>query len=592
MRARKGADEALTGVRAGSVWSHEICWSRWPTLSVKGEGNITVAVMQGGRGAGGVKDPVHARKHFTRKPGDPVADRETMERGPQIEPERDNEAMNVGGKSDDSVVPGKLANKGSDASLSAERVEGRESAKGNSDGQNRNRAQKRAALQSKLDRVRQKAKEEKETRFTTLWHHVYDVDRLREAYFGLERKSAAGVDGETWQQYGQNLEENLRDLSERLKRGAYRAKPVRRVYLPKSDGRKRPIGVPALEDKIAQRSTVEVLNAIYESDFLGFSYGFRPGRSQHDALDAVVVGIERRKVNWVLDVDVRAFFDSISHEWLEKFISHRITDKRVLRHVKKWLKAGVLEEGEWKETTKGSPQGGSVSPLLANVYLHYVFDLWADLWRSQRAKGDVIIVRFADDVIVGFEHREDAERFQEELAERLRKFDLELHPDKTRLIRFGRSAHRDHRDGGGGKPGTFEFLGFVHICGTTRKGGFTVKRRSSAKRMRRTLLRIKEELLRRWHLPIRDQGLWLKKVVRGWFGYHGVPFNIDALSRFRHEVVRRWFWALRRRSQRGKRLTWSRFYRYVEWWLPRPKIVHPFPIQRLRVTTRGRSPVR
>ncbi len=356
-----------------------------------------------------------------------------MERGPQIEPERGNEAMNGGGKSDDSVLPGKLANKGDDASPLAERVEGRESAKGNSDGQNRDRAQKRAALQSKLDRVRQKAK--------------------RKRRHGSRRSGTMSMTS---------------TASARL---------------------------PSVSSAGAQR----VWTA---------RRGSSTGRI-------------------------------ISHEWLEKFISHRIADKRVLRHVKKWLKAGVLEEGEWKETTKGSPQGGSVSPLLANVYLHYVFDLWADLWRSQRAKGDVIIVRFADDVIVGFEHREDAERLQEELAERLRKFDLELHPDKTRLIRFGRSAHREHRAGGGNKPGTSEFLGFVHICGTTRKGGLTVKRRSSAKRMQRTLLRIKEELLRPWHLPIRDQGVWLGQVVRGWFGYHGVPFNIDALSRFRHEVVRR-----------------------------------------------------
>jgi len=472
-------------------------------------------------------------------------------------------------------------------------VEGRRLTKGNpAKGNSRRTPSRKTELTNVLDRIRKVAESDREVKFTSLWHLVCNTDRLEEAYFGLRRSAAAGVDGETWETYGVDLESNLADLSARLRRGAYRPKPVKRIHIPKSDGRQRPIGIPALEDKIVQRATVEVLNAIYETDFLGFSYGFRPGRSQHDALDAVVVGIERRKVNWVLDCDIRAFFDSISHEWLEKFISHRIADKRVLRHVKKWLKAGVLEEGEWKETTKGSPQGGSVSPLLANVYLHYVFDLWADLWRSQRAKGDVIIVRFADDVIVGFEHREDAERFRDELAQRLRKFDLELHPEKTRLIRFGRTAARDHDGSGGSKPGTFEFLGFTHISGKTRKGCFTVKRRSSSKRMQRTLTRIMEKILRRWQLPIREQGEWLGKVVNGWFQYHAVPFNYEALSRFRHEVVQRWLRALRRRSQRGHRLTWQRFLRYVEWWIPRPRILHPFPKQRLRVTTQGRSPVR
>jgi len=305
--------------------------------------------------------------------------------------------MNGDGKSDGLVVPGKPPNNGGDASPPAEGMEGRRPAKGNSKEQTRVRAQQRAALTQALDRVRQKAEEDKELRFTTLWHHVYNVDRLREAYFALKRDSAAGVDGETWGQYGERLEENLRDLSGRLKRGAYRAKPVRRVYIPKSDGRQRPIGVPALEDKIVQRSTVKVLNAIYESDFLGFSYGFRPGRSQHDALDAVAVGIRTKKVNWVLDADIRGFFDAMSHEWLVKFVEHRIADERVTRHVKKWLKAGVLEDGRLKATTEGSPQGGSVSPLLANIYLHYALDLWVADWRRRHAEGEVIIIRYADD---------------------------------------------------------------------------------------------------------------------------------------------------------------------------------------------------
>jgi RNA-directed DNA polymerase len=346
--------------------------------------------------------------------------------------------MNGGGESDGSVVPKKPTNKGRGGTHPAESVEERDPAKGNPRQQTRDRTQRRQALRSALERVRQAAVRNEEERFTALWHHVYEVDRLREAYLGLERKAAAGVDEVTWEQYGEELEKNLQDLSARLQRGACRAKPVRRVHIPKEDGRQRPIGVPTLEDKIVQRATVEVLNAVYEADFLGFSYGFRPGRSQHNALDALVVGIERKKVNWVLDADIRGFFDAIDHEWLVRFVEHRIADKRVVRHIRKWLNAGVLEGDRWYEQDEGTPQGGSVSPLLANIYLHYAFDLWAQRWRKKEARGDVIIVRYADDFIVGFQHRNDAERFQAELAERLLRFGLELHPDKTRLLRFGR----------------------------------------------------------------------------------------------------------------------------------------------------------
>jgi len=501
--------------------------------------------------------------------------------------------MNGGGKSDGPIVPKKRANNGGGAPPSAEHVEERGPAKGNTKQHTRDRAQKRAALQQALDRVRQKASKDKELRFTTLWHHVYNIDRLREAYFSLNRRSAPGVDGETWAAYGQDLEANLEDLSGRLKRGAYRAKPVRRTYIPKSDGRRRPLGIPALEDKIAQRATVEVLNAIYEVDFAGFSYGFRPGRSQHDALDAVVVGIERSNVNWVLDADIRGFFDAISHEWLLKFVEHRIADQRVIRHIKKWLKAGVLEDGSWSQAEKGSPQGGSASPLLANIYMHYVLDLWVGQWRRRHARGDVRIVRFADDFIVGFQHRGEAKRFRRELEERLRQFGLELHPEKTRLIRFGRFA-RDGQDrrSGGGKPPTFEFLGFTHICGRNEKGGFTIKRRSSSQRMRRMLVAISKGLRRRWSRPVPAQGAWLRRVVQGWFQYHAVPHNYTALSRFHWEVGQRWFRALRRRSQRGYRLKWSRMERLIVRWLPRPRILHPYPYERMRVKTQGRSPVR
>src|SRR2546426_5410274 len=271
----------------------------------------------------------------------------------------------------------------------AEAVEGRGPAKGNPHERNALRTQSRAGAPSALERVRQAAGKDRRQRFTALLHHVYDVGRLRAAYRAVKRDAAGGVDGETWQHYGERLEENLRDLSARLKRGAYRAKPVRRAYIPKADGRQRPLGVPALEDKIVQRAVVEVLNAIYEEDFLGFSYGFRPKRSPHRALGALQLGIRLRKVNWVLDLDVRAFFDTLEHGWLVKFIEHRVPDRRVVRLIQKWLKAGVVEEGKRMQSEIGTVQGGSISPLLANIYLHYVFDLWIQQWRRSKARGDV-----------------------------------------------------------------------------------------------------------------------------------------------------------------------------------------------------------
>jgi group II intron reverse transcriptase/maturase len=427
--------------------------------------------------------------------------------------------------------------------------------------------------------------------FTTLWHHVYDVARLREAYLSLKRQAAPGVDGETWQHYGEDLEDNLQDLSDRLRRGAYRAKPVRRVYLPKSDGRQRPIGVPTLEDKIVQRTTSEVLSAVYEADFKGFSYGFRPGRSPHEALDALTVGIRTKRVNWVLDADIRGFFDAISHEWMVKFMEHRIADQRVVRHIKKWLNAGVLEDGVRTSVKEGTPQGGSISPLLANVYLHYVFDLWADQWRSQRARGDVVIVRFADDSVVGFEHRTDAEQFLDDLQERLRKFNLELQSTKTRLIEFGRGAADNVRRRGEGKPETFDFLGFTHACDKTRDGKFIVLRQTMRQRMRAKLKDLKTELRKRWHLPVSTVGQWLRSVLLGHYRYYGVPRNGRKLHAFRYQVFRLWLRALRRRSQRH-RITPARMARLVKLWLPTPRIFHPYPEQRLGVSTQGRSPVR
>jgi len=421
-------------------------------------------------------------------------------------------------------------------------------------------------------------------RFTTLLHHVYKPDALRAAYLALKRDASPGVDGETWRHYGESLEGNLLDLSERLKRGAYRAKPVRRAYIPKADGRQRPLGITALEDKIVQRATVDVLNAIYETDFLGFSYGFRPGRSQHNALDALFAGLVTKKVSWVLDLDIRGFFDALDHGWLVKFVEHRVADKRVVRLIQKWLNAGVLEDGTrtWSET--GAPQGGSASPLLANVYLHYAFDLWAHNWRRKHAGGDVVIVRYADDVVVGFQRRSDAERFRAELEERFRKFNLELHPDKTRLLAFGPFAADDRRKRGQGRPETFDFLGFTHICAKSRSGRFTVLRQTMRKRLQAKLNEVNVSLKRRMHDPVPEIGQWLRAVLTGHFNYYGVPRNIYALSLFRFRVCRLWHRVLCRRSQKG-RLTWERTRRYIDRWLPMPTTRHPHPLVRLGVIT-------
>jgi group II intron reverse transcriptase/maturase len=445
------------------------------------------------------------------------------------------------------------------------------------------RTQDRSGMLSALERIGEVARKDKKVRFTTLMHHVYNLDTLRGAYFGLKRDAAPGVDGETWREYGEQLEEKLKDLSERLKRGAYRAKPVRRVFIPKPDGGMRPLGVTTLEDKIVQRATVEVLNQIYEVDFLGLSYGFRPGRGQHDALDALYVGITERRVDWVLDMDIREFFTSIRHEWLVKFVEHRIADRRIVRLIQKWLRAGVLEDGKRFQSQVGTPQGGGISPLLANIYLHYVMDLWAQAWR-RHARGDVIIVRYADDAVVGFQHEAEARQFWADLAERFAKFGLELHPAKTRLLEFGRYAAKDRKRNGRGKPESFDFLGFTHVCGKTRKGRFAVLRRTSRKRVRRKLGEIKIELRRRLHAPVPEVGKWLGTVLRGHFNYYGVPQNYAALSTFRHLVSWLWCRTLRRRSQKT-RLTWERLRRLVLRYLPPARITHPYPNMRLRLST-------
>jgi group II intron reverse transcriptase/maturase len=495
---------------------------------------------------------------------------------------------NVRGKSDSAVVPEKLPNKAAQAA--AEAVEGRALAKGNSPERNAPRTQGRISAPSALERVREAARRDGKQRFTALVHHVTNIEQLRAAYLAQKRDAAAGVDGETWGHYGEALESNLQDLKERLERGAYRAKPVRRTYIAKADGRQRPLGVPALEDKVVQRATAEVLNAIYEQDFVGFSYGFRPGRSQHMALDALAVGIGTQKVNWVLDADIRGFFDNLDHEWLVKFVEHRVADRRVVRLIQKWLNAGVLEDGKWTQSDRGTVQGGSISPILANIYLHYVFDLWIQWWRKKRARGQVIVVRYADDFVVGFQHRYEAERFLVELRERFARFGLELHPEKTRLIEFGRFAAGNRKRSDLSKPETFNFLGFTHCCAKTRKGSFTVLRLTMRKRWQAKLKEVKLELRRRMHDPIPEQLAYLRAVVAGHFRYYGVPSNTIALNAFRFAVMWTWWRVLRRRSQ-VHRITWKRVQHHARG-LPTARVCHPHFMARFPAITRGRSRMR
>src|SRR6266487_4993141 len=493
--------------------------------------------------------------------------------------------MNGHGQSDGSVVPAIPPNK----AAAAEAGEERGLAKGNTAGETRPGRSAGSGVSSELGRVREVAQRDKDARFTALLHHV-SLSRLRWAYWAVNPKAAPGADGVTWAAYGQDLEANLQDLHQRVQQGRYRASPSRRAYIPKADGRQRPLGIASLEDKIVQRAVVEVLNAVYEVDFLGFSYGFRPGRSPHDALDALAVGIETRKVNWILDADIRGFYDVIDHGWMRKFVEHRIADKRVLRLIQKWLNAGVIEDRAWSASEEGAPQGATVSPLLANVYLHYVFDLWAQQWRRRHARGDVLVVRYADDVVLGFQHRSDAERFQRDLAQRLAKFRLGLNAEKTRLIRCGRFAVRQCRERGLGRPETFEFLGFTHYCATTKDGRFLLLRKTISKRMAAKLREVRTLLMRRRHWPLEAQGRWLASVVRGHLAYYAVPGNIHQVVAFRDQLVRHWYGALRRRGQRH-RLNWQRMRRHAERWLPPARITHPWPDQRFDARTQVRSPV-
>lgn len=487
--------------------------------------------------------------------------------------------MNGQEKSHPAIVAGKPTN---GAGRPAEEpVEPRAGAEGNTDQQSTLRTQTRAGVTQGLDRVREAARQRKKERFTALLHHI-NVDRLREAYYALRRKAAPGVDGVTWEAYEADLEPRLVDLHGRVHRGAYRPQPSRRTYIPKADGKQRPLAIAALEDKIVQGAAVMVLNAVYEEDFLGFSYGFRPGRGAHDALDALVVGIESRKVNWIVDADIRSFFDSVSQEWLIRFVEHRIGDKRIVRLIRKWLRAGVLEDGTVTVSERGTGQGSVISPLLANVYLHYCLDLWAESWRQREAKGDMIIVRYADDVVAGFEHEDDARRFLDALRKRFEEFALSLHPDKTRVIEFGRFAAVNREKRGLGKPETFKFLGFTFICGKTRAGKFRVERKSRRDRMRAKLKEVKEQLRRRMHQPIPEQGRWLKQVVSGFFNYHAVPTNFRSLAAFRYYVLDLWRRSLARRSQKDP-MTWARIAKLAEDFLPKPRILHPWPRQRFCV---------
>lgn len=488
----------------------------------------------------------------------------------------------VAGESDSSIVPKKPTNKGS-VPLPAELVEGRELTKENTEQSLLDRTQRRNAdgtpfvpRSRGLLGVREAAQKDKKRKFTSLLHHLTPA-LLQASFFALKKQAAPGVDGETWCDYAVEFEQRIADLHGRIHRGAYRAKPSKRLYILKPDGRRRPLGIAALEDKIVQQAARTVLECIYEQDFLGFSYGFRPGRGCHQALDALFVGITTRKVNWIIDADIRGFFDHISHEWLMKFLEQRIADKRMLRLLKKWLRAGVSEDGEWSPTKVGTPQGAVISPLYANVFLHSVLDLWIHEWRTCYATGEVTIVRYADDFVIGFREETDARRCLAALKERLAKFGLALHPEKTRLIDFGRYAEERRAKRGDGSPETFDFLGFTHISGKTRRGDFTIHRKTSRKKFQAKLADLKEKISRRRHDDLAQVGAWLQRVVRGWCQYYAVPGNYTRLRQFRDAIQDRWLRTLRRRSQRGRRLTWEKFSKLCTRWLPTPKILHPYP---------------
>jgi len=498
--------------------------------------------------------------------------------------------MHAERKSDEFVVPATSANNGPTEGL-AESAEERNSTERNVEQAASHRTPGREKRESRgLLGVREAAQRDSRLKFTALLHHV-NVACLTEAFFHLKKTAAVGVDGVTWREYEQDVEARIADLHDRLHRGAYRAKPSRRVWIPKPDGRQRPLGIASLEDKIVQQAVLWVMQSIYEQDFLGFSYGFRPGRSCHQALDALSVALTSKRVNWVLDADIEGFFDNINHAWLIKFLEHRIGDSRILRLIRKWLRAGVSEEGEWSRTEVGTPQGAVISPLLANVFLHYVFDLWIEWWRKNRCRGDIVVVRYADDFVIGFENRSEATACLEELRTRLAKFGLKLHDTKTRLIEFGRFAIERRRERGEGRPETFNFLGFTHRCEKSRsKGWFTIRRTTIAKRMRATISAIKQKLRLRMHCPLGETARWLRRVVQGWLNYHAVPGNSRRLCQFVDEVSKHWLQTLRKRSQKGAaRWTWSRMRRLVRKHLPRPSVLHPYPSERFHARLKVRA---
>lgn len=592
---REGRFEALTGETTGEVLSHEIHKTRLPTLLSEAEGNNPEGATASPEGSRRGRRPSacgDASCIGTGRPRNPARRDGDTQR--DVKAARPKTSMDDAGESESVVVAMKPPNKMPSllAWPTEEVVEPRTDAKRNPPQGATSRTQSRNHdVPCDLQRVRQRAQQDKKVRFTALLHHL-TLERLRSAFYRLKRQAAAGVDGVHWKAYAESLERNLQDLLARVHRGAYRAKPSRRVYIPKADGRQRPLGVASLEDKILQGAVVEVLNAVYEVDFLGFSYGFRPGRSPHRALDALTVGLRSRKVNWVLDADIRGFFDTIDHEWMQKFLQHRIGDQRLVRLIGKWLKAGVMESDQWQPSEDGTPQGAVISPLLGNVYLHYALDLWVQHWRKRHARGEVIVVRYADDFVIGCQHQDDAERLLTALRDRLAKFSLHLHEDKTRLLEFGRFAAEGRQRKGMRKPGTFDFLGFTHFCTKTKSGAFAVGRRSIAKRQKAKLKAISQELRYRRELPIAEQGGWLNSVLRGRYAYHAIHGNLRALECFRWEVAQRWYRSLRRRSHK-RRLTWSKMSLHANRWLPRPKVVHPYPEERFYgATTQGRSPVR
>jgi RNA-directed DNA polymerase len=580
---RKVPGEALAGAHAGQPLSSEITTSACRPCPDKGKATPAAPLSEELPDAAESKTLSmrgNSMRENRQTPATPAADGAA---GRSEKAKNHTADMHVAGESDDLVVPPKQTNKAG-PSAAAESVEGRGSTKGNVPTAGRAPDAEPDQRVDRLADVRQAARRDKQVRFTALLHHV-SLYQLWISFYHLKRQASPGVDGVTWAEYGdEGLLDRLRGLHERIHCGTYRAQPSKRAWLPKPDGRQRPLGIASLEDKIVQQAVKTVLEQVYEEDFLGFSYGFRPGREPHRALDALWVGITQRKVNWVLDADIQGFFDTIDHEWLMKFVAHRIADRRLLRLIRKWLRAGISEDGTWEKTTVGTPQGAVISPLLANIYLHYVFDLWVQWWRKHYAQGDVIVVRYADDFVMGFQHLADAERCLRDLRERLQKFGLALHPDKTRLIEFGRYAAERRAKRGQGKPETFDFLGFTHIGGSTRKGTFTVKRKSIAKRMRAKLQALKAQLVRQMHLPMEYVGKWLRSVVQGWFNYHAVPGNSPCLDQFRTLVGHLWRRVLRRRSQKGDRWTWERMSRLVRGWLPPARILHPYPNQRLLVS--------